>query len=233
VCVAVSVINGQERRDQSDPVDLRVIGPPQILRAGAGSVSAVQGQPALLELVFCADPLPSRAVWLWDGRQLQAGNGQGRYTADDLTQDSREDCYQARLRIEEVTELDQLDYTLHVVNEHGTDRHTVALSVKGAQLAPKKASISKLIIIAVGCGAVLLLAIVLGLIVTAYRSRSCCFSDKGGFKSSEIDSEKAGNGDSRNGGSLGAIPPDALYVTAKKPPPGVGLGVEVSAPTRV
>lgn len=55
----------------------------------------------------------------------------GRYRVDDVTQDSREDCYLATLHIDDADLQDQRPYYLVVENERGTDRHAISLRVEG------------------------------------------------------------------------------------------------------
>lgn len=50
---------------------------------------------------------------------------------DDVTQDSREDCYLATLHIDNADLQDQRPYYLVVENERGTDRHAINLRVEG------------------------------------------------------------------------------------------------------
>lgn len=50
---------------------------------------------------------------------------------DDVTQDSREDCYLVTLHIDDADLQDQRPYYLVVENERGTDRHAVNLRVEG------------------------------------------------------------------------------------------------------
>ncbi|XP_037072972.1 irregular chiasm C-roughest protein-like isoform X2 [Pollicipes pollicipes] len=217
VCVASNVINGEERSDRGEPVELGVIGPPQIVRAGqAATVSVVRGQEAVLEQVFCSDPLPSSAVWHWDGQQLQTGSSRGRYSADDISQEDAEDCYRTRLRVQEAGPADQHPYFLHVQNDLGSDRHGVALQVEEP--------VSRITLIAGACGGLLLLVVVVALLVNAFRKDKWCFSHKGGFKPTDIDSEKReanGRGECPGRHGLGAIPPDALYTGPKKSPAGI------------
>ncbi|KAF0286882.1 hypothetical protein FJT64_014645 [Amphibalanus amphitrite] len=62
-------------------------------------------------------------------------------------------------------------------------------------------------------------------LITTFSSDSfLLFSDKGGFKPTDIESEKAdtnGHGEAAGRNGLGAIPPDALYAGPKKPPQGI------------
>ena len=53
-------------------------------------VLAEEGREAVLEVSFCSDPLPTLSVWHWGSLQLQTGHSQGRFTADQVTQVSRE-----------------------------------------------------------------------------------------------------------------------------------------------
>lgn len=55
----------------------------------------------------------------------------GRYRADEVLQEAREDCYLATFRIEDADATDSRDYNLAVENDRGTDRHGVRLYVNG------------------------------------------------------------------------------------------------------
>lgn len=54
-----------------------------------------------------------------------------RYHVDDVTQDSREDCYLATLHIKNADVHDSRPYYLVVENERGIDRHAINLNVEG------------------------------------------------------------------------------------------------------
>lgn len=107
------------------------LGAPQVLRhAGTREVLAVRGEEALLRLIVCADPRPRRAIWEWGSEFVEAGKPNGRYQAE-LIDDEREDCYEARLHVQDVEPSDSRSYYLAVENDKGTDRHAVHLTVRG------------------------------------------------------------------------------------------------------
>lgn len=54
-----------------------------------------------------------------------------RYRVDDVTQDTREDCYVATLRIADADVHDSRPYYLVVENDRGIDRHAIHLRVAG------------------------------------------------------------------------------------------------------
>lgn len=54
-----------------------------------------------------------------------------RYRVDEVTQDSREDCYLASLHISETDTHDSRPYYLVVENDRGIDRHAIHLNVEG------------------------------------------------------------------------------------------------------
>ncbi|KAF0286881.1 hypothetical protein FJT64_014644 [Amphibalanus amphitrite] len=101
------------------------------LQLPLGMVPAVRGQQAVLEQRFCSDPAPSRVTWLWDDQRLQAGHVRGRFVADEVVQDSAEACYKTRLRIQSAGPADEQEYVIIVENPLGSDRHALALQVKG------------------------------------------------------------------------------------------------------
>ncbi|PSN31763.1 hypothetical protein C0J52_27564 [Blattella germanica] len=123
VCKATNVIGGEERRVQSDAISMQV--------SGGREVVVVRGQDAVLKLVVCADPRPRRAAWEWGSLQLEAGADLGRYKAEELLQDERDDCYEAKFTVKDVDLSDQRNYYLAVENERGKDRHAVHLAVRG------------------------------------------------------------------------------------------------------
>ena len=90
----------------------------------------MRGEEALLKLIVCADPRPRRAIWEWGSEFVEAGKPNGRYQAE-LIDDEREDCYEARLRVQDVEPSDSRSYYLAVENDKGTDRHSVHLIVRG------------------------------------------------------------------------------------------------------
>ncbi|KAF6200938.1 hypothetical protein GE061_005385 [Apolygus lucorum] len=133
ICRVWNYIGGSERSVQSDPVILQVVGAPQVMRASSGSeVIALRGSDAVLGLVVCADPRPHSASWEWGSLHLQVGEGLGRYNAEKLVEEKREDCYEARLHVREVDPTDSRTYFLTVENERGTDRHYLRLAVRGS-----------------------------------------------------------------------------------------------------
>jgi hypothetical protein len=61
VCKAINEIRGEPRAIQSEPIILEVTGAPQISRFAAPQQVTVQdGEDAVLEVRFCADPLPEQ-----------------------------------------------------------------------------------------------------------------------------------------------------------------------------
>ncbi|XP_067635504.1 uncharacterized protein [Eurosta solidaginis] len=184
-CRATNYINGQERVAVSDPISLQVVGAPQVLRPHPSmhTISVKRGEPVSMSLVVCADPRPHRVSWEWGSLRLEAGSGTDRFRADDMLQDSREDCYLSTLHILHADEHDSRPYYLVVENERGTDRHAIHLNVE------EPLEMSYLLGIAGGCLAAILILICL--CIYAVRSKKCCFKGSSGYKSSDKDSEKA------------------------------------------
>ncbi|XP_053670698.1 uncharacterized protein LOC128721020 [Anopheles nili] len=215
-CRATNFINGQERTATSDPIALQVVGAPQVLRTTSGpggvaghSVSVRKGDSATLSLIVCADPRPRHVAWEWGSLRLEAGSGIGRYRVDDVTQDSREDCYLATLHIDDADLQDQRPYYLVVENERGTDRHAISLRVEGMFSAVEPLELSYLLGIAGGCLAAFLILICL--CIYAVRARKCCFRNRNNYKTSEKDSEKA---DLKSRSDSTSVPPlDSIYTT--------------------
>ncbi|XP_055539584.1 uncharacterized protein LOC129726657 isoform X1 [Wyeomyia smithii] len=212
-CRATNFINGQERTATSDPIALQVVGAPQVLRTSSSatghSVSVRKGDSATLSLIVCADPRPQHVAWEWGSLRLEAGSGIGRYRVDDVTQDSREDCYLATLHIDDADLQDQRPYYLVVENERGTDRHAINLRVEGMFSAVEPLELSYLLGIAGGCLAAFLMLICL--CIYAIRKRKCCFRNRNNYKTSEKDSEKA---DLKSRSDSTSVPPlDSIYTT--------------------
>nr|XP_053642506.1 basement membrane-specific heparan sulfate proteoglycan core protein-like [Cherax quadricarinatus] len=247
-CVASSVIKSHTIEDESQPITVEVVGAPQVLRYTVErNVLVEKGQDAVIQIVFCSDPQPSRTSWEWGSLQLEAGNGRGRYVAENLAQDVREDCYSARLRVQGVDIADARDYVLNVENDKGADRYAVGLLVNGhvdkppLQRVPPSAepvSMSTVIGIVIACLVVLVLVTLI--ILYAFKTEKWCFSQRGDFKPTDLESDKSdiesqkgnngrqqysacGSSGGRSGGktpvvagSLASIPPDALYSSAPK-----------------
>uniref|UniRef100_A0A182QVU9 Ig-like domain-containing protein n=1 Tax=Anopheles farauti TaxID=69004 RepID=A0A182QVU9_9DIPT len=215
-CRATNFINGQERTATSDSIALQVVGAPQVLRTtsttggvAGHSVSVRKGDSATLSLIVCADPRPRHVAWEWGSLRLEAGSGIGRYRVDDVTQDSREDCYLATLHIDDADLQDQRPYYLVVENERGTDRHAISLRVEGMFSAVEPLELSYLLGIAGGCLAAFLILICL--CIYAVRARKCCFRNRNNYKTSEKDSEKA---DLKSRSDSTSVPPlDSIYTT--------------------
>ncbi|XP_054284580.1 irregular chiasm C-roughest protein-like isoform X1 [Macrosteles quadrilineatus] len=184
VCRVVNFIGGKERMTQSEAVSLQVVGAPQILREGGDDalveVVMMRGQTAVLRQVVCADPRPRRLMWEWGSLQLSAGQGLGRYHAEDLIQDEREDCYEARLVIQDVEPADSRNYFMFVENDRGNDRHSVRLAVR------EPIAMTTLISLAGACFVVFLLCILCA--VYCVRAEKCCFNRRGDFRPTDLES---------------------------------------------
>lgn len=184
VCIASSVISGQTLEDRSQPIIVEVVGAPQVLRYTVErNVQVEKGQDAVIQIVFCSDPRPSSTSWEWGSLRLEAGNGRGRYVAENLAQDAREDCYSARLRVQGVDVTDSRDYILNVQNEKGADRYAVGLRVN------EPVSMSTVIGIVIAC--LVILVLVTLIVLYAFKTEKWCFSQRGDFKPTDLDSDKS------------------------------------------
>lgn len=209
VCVARNVIGGEERRTQSQSVDIQVTGGPQLLRQHMSSVVEVgMGERGDVSAVFCSNPHPVSAVWRWGDVKLAAGKRLGRFQAEPLKADVREHCYQARLLIDLVSRDDQRRYSLEVINDVGADEYGVSLRVK------EPVTMTTVIVIISAC--LLLLVLVVSLLLYSYKTDKCCFSQKSGFKPTDLESEKSEFDGIDAVKSPGVIPPDALYAAPRK-----------------
>ena len=101
VCKALNEINGETRSVQSDPITLEVNGAPQVMRFGVQTEIIIDdGQDAILESRFCANPLPEQ---LWhlgssgDNIILAAGTTHGKFVAEIVRKiPYKDDCYVSR-----------------------------------------------------------------------------------------------------------------------------------------
>ncbi|XP_068084855.1 kin of IRRE-like protein 2 [Anabrus simplex] len=208
VCTATNTIGGMERLVQSQAISLQVVGAPQVLRQSSGrEVLVSRGQDALLRLVVCADPRPRRAAWEWGSQQLEAGNALGRYLAEELSQEAREDCYEAKLHVRQVDPEDARNYYLAVENERGADKYAIHLAV--TEPVPMATLLSLV------AGSLILLLLLVLVTIYAIRREKCCFARRGDFRPSDLESEKSDvdSAAGRKTPALGSnnIPNDTIY----------------------
>ena len=140
VCKAINTIRGEERSVQSEPIKVEVSGAPQVLHkyTGPNEVRVQNGEDAMLEVTFCADPVPKQAWHLGDQGSgtgnniiLASGTAHGRFVAEMPRKGDREDCYISTLKINGAHADDSHGYQLRLSNSHGADLHTVHLLVRG------------------------------------------------------------------------------------------------------
>ncbi|XP_059482576.1 kin of IRRE-like protein 2 isoform X2 [Neocloeon triangulifer] len=167
VCRAANKIANVERPIQSEPIPVHVKGAPQVVRRPNTEIYAARGHDAIIRMVVCADPRPRRISWEWGSMQLEAGMIMGRYKADELTQDVREDCYEARFHMKGADAADARSYTLTAENERGSDRHTVLLAVRDP--------VSMIAMIGILAAGMIILLITACVLICAYRKETCCF----------------------------------------------------------
>ncbi|XP_049831432.1 irregular chiasm C-roughest protein isoform X1 [Schistocerca gregaria] len=225
VCQAVNTIGGSARTATSEPVSLQVVGAPQVL--GGDEVVVSRGEDALLTLVVCGDPRPDRVSWEWGSQQLREGTSLGRYEADPLADDVREDCYEARLRVREVSPADQRQYYLTAENDRGKGRHALHLLVREP--------LSVTTLVSVAAGLLLLLLVVLFAIIFTARREKCCFARQGNFRPSDLESEKSdaeSGGGGGGGGRKSVTNNSSDYNSATRPPPTITGGSSPDAMKR-
>ncbi|KAK3881869.1 hypothetical protein Pcinc_013721 [Petrolisthes cinctipes] len=162
----------------------QIEGAPQVLQYTVErNMDVEKGQDAVIQIVFCSDPRPSRTSWEWGSYQLEAGKDRGRYVAENLAQDVRDDCYSARLRVLGVDVGDARDYVLNVENDKGADRYAVGLRVS------EPVSMSTVIGIVIAC--LVLLVLVTLIVLYAFKTEKWCFSQRGDFKPTDLESDKS------------------------------------------
>ncbi|XP_066976526.1 kin of IRRE-like protein 3 isoform X2 [Macrobrachium rosenbergii] len=184
VCVASNTIKGDIIEDSSQPITLEVVGAPHVLRYTVNrNIEVAEGDDAVIQVVFCSDPQPSRTTWEWGSLTLDAGNGRGRYIAENIAQDSREDCYTARLWVQSVDHSDARDYQLYVENSKGADSYTVSLFVNGdvhkpllQRVPPSAEALLMSTIIGAVIVLLVLLIIITLLVLYAFKTERWCFS---------------------------------------------------------
>ncbi|XP_034231154.1 irregular chiasm C-roughest protein isoform X3 [Thrips palmi] len=181
VCKVTNLIGGTERSEQSESLSVQVKGAPQVLRnAVAREVSVLRGQDAHLKMVVCADPKPSKVQWHWGSLAVDSGANSGRFQAEELLQEEREDCYEARLHVRSADLVDARTYHLTVENDRGADSHMVLLAVR------EPVSMTTLLSVASGCLLLLLLLVLLS--VYAVRREKCCFAiGRGDFRPADLE----------------------------------------------
>ncbi|XP_025835000.1 peroxidasin isoform X1 [Agrilus planipennis] len=208
VCKAVNIIGGMEREVQSESVVLQVVGAPQILKfLLLNEIEIERGDTANISLIICSDPRPKFVAWEWGSLQLEAGSQIGKYKADELIQDLREDCYISVLHIQDADATDSRAYHLMAENDRGKDRHTVKLFVN------EPFRINTVLIFACGITTALLLLICVCLYTL--RTENCCPTKKNNYKENNLNGQRL---DVENKSlRLEAIPSDAIY-TAKREP---------------
>ena len=178
VCQAMNEINGEKRTVQSEPIQLKVSGPPQVLRYKVKEAVVVPiGADAALQVEFCANPMSNQSWHLGDknGNKviLASGTGHGRFVAETLKKspNNKTDCYISTLRINGAHPTDSHTYQLRLSNQHGVDTHTIKLAVKD--------KISQESLIAVVVGTVATIAVLMLILVIIYMCKAdkcCCTS---------------------------------------------------------
>ncbi|XP_021944481.1 kin of IRRE-like protein 3 isoform X3 [Folsomia candida] len=191
VCKASNIISGTERHSQSEPIDLSVMGPPQVLRHAVEKEVAVErGSDAALAVTFCSNPGPTKAIWEWGSMKLESGYEMGRFTAEKIEKGPRTDCYEARLRVSRTDSADSRNYYLNIENSKGNDRYSVVLQVRGFDFITFADPVSMATVIGVIIGCLILLVVVSMFIVYAFKAEKWCFS-KSDFKPTDLESEKS------------------------------------------
>lgn len=202
-CQAINIINGQERIVVSEPVILEVVGAPQVLHFSSaieahrgdnvalslvvcadprprhvswewGSLRLEAGDSygkRFIHFVFSVHVQPFTTILSTSSNQLPLTTG--RYHADEIVQDEREDCYLASFHVMDVSNQDSRPYYLVVENDRGTDKHPIHLVVDDP------VEMGYVFGIVGGCIAALLLLICL--LIYALRKKNCCFKRKLGI----------------------------------------------------
>ncbi|CAG7664527.1 unnamed protein product [Allacma fusca] len=111
---------------------------------------------------------------LWVGRTRWKGS---------FSKLPRQDCYEAKLRVSQADTADSRHYYLKIENSRGYDRYSVILQVRDP--------VSMATVIGVIIGCLILLVIVVLVILYAFKAEKWCFSQRGDFKPTDLESEKS------------------------------------------
>ena len=174
VCKATNEINEDKRTVQSEPIEVKVSGPPQVLKYKVKEAVVVPiGADATLQVEFCANPMSNQSWHLGDknGNKviLASGTGHGRFVAETVKESlSKPDCYISTLRINGAHPTDSHTYQLKLSNQHGVDTHTIKLAVKD------KISQESLIAVVVGTVATIALLMLILVIIYMCKADKCC-----------------------------------------------------------
>jgi len=226
-CIATNIINGEERKVQSEPVKVEVTGAPQVLRSKAQKFKMVPiGDDAILEVEFCANPMSNQSWHLDNGSGnkviLASGTGHGRFIAETVkNHPNLPDCYISTLKINGAHPTDSHNYELRLSNQHGVDTHTIQLAVK------EHVGQEFLIAVVIGC-VISGLVLILVTIYMVKAGKCCCCSkssshgSKKDCKPNDLESDKTDLESTHSSNMSGhihhnslsekqVIPPDALY----------------------
>lgn len=208
-CEAKNYLNGKEYKVQSEEVMLDVSGSPQIIMditTTRNEVVVKKHEDATISAVFCADPKPKQVFWEWDNLKLETGSKLARYVARELVPLREwDDCYEAKLLVENVEKSDSRKYVLHIENVKGQEMYAVTLSVK------EPVALSMVIGVAVGCAAFLVVLIIIAIYIII-KKKKYLFKGKLGLNQNF----EGRRSDELTGNTPTAIPPDALYSAPEK-----------------
>ncbi|XP_065561101.1 hemicentin-2-like isoform X2 [Artemia franciscana] len=196
ICIASNTINGGDRVGESQPVNIRVLGPPKALNLVASQTVLVErGQDATLFGAFCSDPIPQTTMWeINEADTLEAGTGKGRFVAEPLSTMKKPSCYEARLKIQRVELSDARIFRLVVENEKGSDVVDVTLKVT------EPVSMAAVIGVIIAC--IIFLVVVSLCLLYAFKSEGCCTNDEKGDSKTALDIESAKSEYSKSNGKV-------------------------------
>ena len=172
-CVATTTIKGRVRKMTSEPIDVEVVGKPQVLyyKTDAKQDFAMHSDASIL-VTFCSDPKPRSLVWQWGSLRLIQGQTRGRFKASEVLPDpDRKDCYQATLSITDVISSDSRTYFVTIGNDRGETRYDV--NVRAVDPVPMVA------LVGVIATALTLVLFIIFCVAYTFKSKKCCFKHKG------------------------------------------------------
>lgn len=209
---------------QSESVDVRVLGKPEIDRLKVRGEHIVNlGEDLTARVEFCARPLP-RVTWNLGGVgqagrtvELVPGSTFERFHAGASHQVS-DQCYSAALLINDVTLADSKEFNLSVENDYGRETVDIRVVVIDTRLFTEE------VFAAIVVGGVLTILLLSVIIVYAVRVGCGSGSDSNDkirrqqqqdLGSDKTDVESCRSSVSNHSHNT-VIPPDALYGTIKK-----------------
>nr|XP_018910564.1 PREDICTED: hemicentin-1 [Bemisia tabaci]XP_018910569.1 PREDICTED: hemicentin-1 [Bemisia tabaci]XP_018910577.1 PREDICTED: hemicentin-1 [Bemisia tabaci] len=124
---------------------VKVVGGPVVYPSNSSIVTA-SGKHIRIVAEFCANPAPTRVIWVTETSVLRPGQRRERLIAHDLTAGSSRDCRQAALSINPVRPTDVGEYSLIVRSPKGVAEGSVLVNVTGVVGHVSSSGVSPIIV---------------------------------------------------------------------------------------